>query len=126
MAGPHDPEERLRAAVQHLSLSADAALARLPSVVVRADELALNFADGLLSAGVHAGLTDAQRNALGALDGQLEAMSGTENDALWTDDAVRVSAEWASVRRLAGEVLTAFGWPRVPPGDPGHRYIPGS
>jgi hypothetical protein len=43
--------------------------------------------------------------ALTALDAQLDRMSGHENSALWTDEALHEPCEWEKVRRLAKATL---------------------
>lgn len=75
-----------------------------------ADELAFHF-DGLWMEGriQHAiEISPRARQRLDELDRALDAMSGPENAALWTLDALVQRPEWARVRRLAtvsGEAL---------------------
>jgi len=55
--------------------------------------------------------TDAQLLALQAMDTRLSAMVRARDAALWTEAARRDEPDWQEVRRLAAEVLSAFGWP---------------
>jgi hypothetical protein len=44
------------------------------------------------------------------LDSALNAMSGPQNAALWTEEALQSRPEWENVRNLAQRVLKSFGW----------------
>ena len=83
--------ERLVHSLQALAAPADVQLARFPDFVVKADELAHDFADALLLAAdcPQLQLEAGQRHALERLDARLARMSGSANARRWTDEAVR-------------------------------------
>ena len=120
--------ERLIHSLQALAAPADAQLARFPGFVVKADELALDFADALLliSDCPQVELSAAQQETLGQLDAHLEAMSAAPRAPLWTDAAVRGAPEWVTVRRLAREALVALGEAYALPPSSDSTYIPGA
>ena len=96
--------DQLRAAVARLASSADDQLAYVrqlgssPSV----DELALEFDDFARAVLAQPRLlTDEQRMAVENLDRQLDAMSGADRAALWTEAALGSAEEWHEVRRRA-------------------------
>lgn len=119
--------ERLVHSLQALAAPADVQLARFPSFVAKADELALDFADALLVANdcPQLRLTAAQRDALARLDQHLDGMSGAANAQLWTEHAVRSRPEWDAVRALARDVLAALGAPSDLPPPSSAVYIRG-
>ena len=95
---------QVHVATTRLSEPADAQIAHLESLgsAAIADELALVLNDVLGAAmAIPALFTLEQRNALLAVDRQLESMSGPENDELWTERALRTSVEWTVVRERA-------------------------
>ena len=67
------------------------------------DELALEFSDAFIVE--ERFLDDAVRSVAAQLDWQLEEMSGAQHRDLWTVEALKVSEEWARVRKLAAEIL---------------------
>jgi hypothetical protein len=94
----------LREAVNRLADTSENQIAWFIEKRLPADELALEFSDwaGLVPQLVEAGqLSPDAGIAIDALDRQLVSMSGKENAALWEDEALRDSAEWAKVRELA-------------------------
>ncbi len=106
-------EERLAAAVRHLALPADEALAQKPLSNDPPDEWALEF-DDLYTAYVDRLLAippEGRLEALQALDATLTRMSGSANAELWTPAAVRRDPRWEEVRALARNVLERFDWP---------------
>jgi len=119
--------ERLIIALRALAGPVDEQLARFPDFVVKADELALDFADAhlLLAQCQQLELTAAQRDAVAAVDRLLEQMSGREHAALWSEQALREAPEWDEVRYAAKAALAALGYAEgpVPPSDA--TYIPG-
>ena len=72
-----------------------------------ARDLALEFADALLlvSDCPQVLLNAAQRQALNALDEQLEEMLREGGSHLWQPSGLRQSVEWSTARRLAAEAL---------------------
>jgi hypothetical protein len=103
--------ERLVHTLQALAAPVDAQLARFPDFAVKADELALDFADALLLVLDCPQLTlePAQKEALLRVDRQLDKMSGTAKAPLWTTAALRDNPEWRTVRTLAVAALQALG-----------------
>lgn len=116
---------RLEWAVRALSQPHDIQESMFPSFVEVADELALNFEEGLNRyVDVPGGLdifTVEQRTALLDLDDYLTRMSGPDNLHNWTMEALVDSMEWETVRNLATLVLIVMGWPLSPP--PGNLDI---
>jgi hypothetical protein len=102
----------LRQIVRMLAAPGDEALALVPGGTVKADELALDFDNfgraALESLGPE--LTDAQRESLINIDLLLDAMSGSQQADLWTEDAVRTHPKWQAVREAARRALAEFGW----------------
>ncbi|MBY8825051.1 hypothetical protein [Sphingomonas colocasiae] len=116
-----DPLQR---AVLALAQPADVQLSLFPDFVCKGDELALDFEDALL-ASPDAARTDAQRAALGALDGLITSMSGERNSDFWLDEGMlRSHPIWEEIRASARACAAAFGWEmRIPPPS-GATYIP--
>ncbi len=107
--------KRLRWSLQSLSAGADQPTL-FPEHTTRANDLALDFDHwaSFVRGTYDKELSSSQADALAAIDRKLSTMSrdGTEFDLdLWTDAALRTSEQWAEVRLLAAEALTAFGWP---------------
>lgn len=118
---------RLMWALQALAMPANVQVTLYPDFVRKTDELALEFEEhfeGFLST-LAGELTGQRWGALKAVDDKLNAMSreGPKfSEALWEDDALESSQEWATLRNLAGEALTELGWPiESPPQDPRDR-----
>lgn len=105
-------ETGLHTAVRNLSLPGHDALSEVEFKGNCADCLALTFDEHYTS--FMASMTnlpdDAQLLSLQALDSALNAMSGPENLALWTDAAFASDPQWESIRELARKVMTEFGW----------------
>jgi hypothetical protein len=71
-------------------------------------------------------LTAPQADAVRALDGQLDRMSGEANAHHWTNNALVSDPAWVEVRRLARECLAVMNWgDAVPPRDRGAVYVSG-
>lgn len=100
--------ERLITALNALAAPVDVQLTRLPPFVQHADELAREFGDayGLVSDCPQVELTAGQRDVLRHIDTRLDALSGS-----WTARALRTSADWAELRRLASDALRLLGAP---------------
>ncbi len=117
---------QLQRAVRALMQPADIQLSYFPDFVCKADELALDFEDGLYERVGHEDEYPAeQRAAIDALGASLRAMGGGHNAVFWTDEAVRSHSRWEEVRRLAEAIVRACGWSPEPPGPSGAVYIPG-
>lgn len=95
-----------------------------PDLVVTPDELALSFDhwSSVICQGYGSELTATERASLEAIEQTLTRMSrdAVEFDAdIWTDNAVRTSADWTSLRQFAAAALDAFGWrAENPSGEP--------
>ena len=116
---------RLRHALQALALPAEAQLGLLPAFSGGADEFALNFDQWSRAASADRAIrmSRAQRDALKAVEGLLDKMSGEKNAHLWTMGALRGHREWTRLRKAARGALEAFGWGlEVPPSKP-FEYI---
>ncbi len=100
----------LRRSLQRLAAKADEQLRYLTllSPIVDVDELALELGDvypvlpQLQSAGL---VSSGGAHAIEDLHDQLDRMSGMQHRELWTEDALRSSAEWRAVRILAQRAL---------------------
>lgn len=68
-----------------------------------ADELGLEFDE----AATGASLSPDAKHRVSVLDAYLTRISGPTNAQVWTFEALRTSAEWKKVRRLAREALAA-------------------
>ena len=103
--------ERLVYALETLAAPADVQLARAPDFAARSGELALDFADALrlVTDCPQLHLTSAQRESLERLDTYLERLADSMSGELRTERAVRTSAEWSHVRRLAAGALAELG-----------------
>lgn len=80
-----------------------------------ADEIALSFHDVLVTWDPATRVDSVE--AIYALDARLDAMSGPEQHALWTDEALERASEWAGVRKEAAEILDrlGYGWRKPDP-----------
>lgn len=88
----------------------------------KADELALDFDDGLQMVG-HDKFSDEQRTAVQALDEILDRMSGEENASFWTEEALRADPTWDQIRSIAKAVVATFGWELRPPPPSNATYV---
>ncbi len=99
-------------ALRHLAMSPDDQMSYLAQIGNGSvDELALEFGDvaSMADARLKQGeISKAQHDKIVVLDAVLDRMSGRENAALWTADALRSSEEWEGVRRLAHECLRSL------------------
>jgi hypothetical protein len=96
----------LAAALANLAMPADAQIEYLEALGVApsADELALEFEDAVFGLQVAA----EAREFVAAVDAQLDRMSDQGEANLWEFNALRKSAEWREVRRLATLALDAL------------------
>jgi hypothetical protein len=112
---------QLRWSLQDLAASNQHSL--FPEWATTADHLALDFEQAVSAVLERYGdeLEPTQRTALDALRELLERMSRdhAEFDVdIWSVAALATSEQWAKVRRLAVESLSAFGWSEeLPPAD---------
>ena len=112
-------------AVQALAIPAEQQIALFPAFVCKGDDMVIEW-DLRLSQLDLDQLSSLQQDAIAQLDEYLVRISrgGPEfSEELWFEDsALRACPQWVEVRRLAQEILKAFGWPvESPPEDPGDR-----
>ena len=99
-------------------------LGLFPDFVCKADELALDFEDGLFELVGHENeITAEQRVALDALDALVTGMSGQRNASFWTEEALCSHPKWEAIRAAAKATAAAFGWELRRPGPSGAIYI---
>jgi hypothetical protein len=117
---------KLQRAIIALAQQAEVQLSLFPDFVCKADELALDFEDGLYEmVGHEAEFTEQQKSAVTALDALITSMSGQANTDFWTDDALRTNPTWEQIRALARIAAATFGWDSsaIPQSD--HVYVRG-
>jgi hypothetical protein len=85
-------------------------IAALPSFVVVADELALEF-DAAYSALEPSELPASVVPALGELDAELDRLSSASRVDAWSLDAVQHGADWAAIRERANRILAILSIP---------------
>ena len=84
--------------------------------IVLTDEMADDLAHWAECVSTYWELPQEQKTRLTELDGFLSEMSGSDNAAFWTDEALFTDSRWEKVRNLAPAALVSFGWPlEVPP-----------
>jgi hypothetical protein len=114
----------LERAVLALAQPADVQLSLFPDFVCKADELALDFEDGLYEiVGHESEISEAQHAAIHRLDKLITSMSGEQNASFWTEEAVLVHPVWEQIRLEAKATAAAFGWEMRLPPDSGAIYI---
>jgi hypothetical protein len=117
--------DQLQRAVLALAQPAEVQLSLFPAFVCKADELALDFEDGLYELVGHEDeITGEQRAAVDALKQMLLRMSGTHNASLWTEEALQSDARWEVVRSAAKATAAAFAWEIYRRSPSGAVYIP--
>lgn len=118
MSDVPDARLRLEWAVRALAQPAEIQRALFPDFVRVADELVLDLDDAvrdLSPARELASLSPAASEYLLSLDRALAELSAPEHAGLWTDAALRDDVHWARIRRYAGALVRAMGWPEEPP-----------
>ena len=93
-------------ALRLLALSAGEQLECFPSFVVVSDEMALLFDDQYRRWNPTGGGAEL-RARLEQIDGLLEEMGNDQN--LWSESALRKSAEWSKIRKIAKNALELVG-----------------
>ncbi|HEY0312212.1 MAG TPA: hypothetical protein VGC56_06920 [Allosphingosinicella sp.] len=117
--------DQLKRAVLALAQPPEVQLGLFPDFVCKAEELALDFEDGLYELVGHEDeITAQQRAAVDALDALLAIMSGQGNASFWTEEGVRSDPKWEEIRTAAKATAAAFGWELRPPGPSGAIYVP--
>jgi hypothetical protein len=116
--------DKLERAVLALAQPADVQLSLYPDFVCKADELALDFEDGLCEmVGHEEAFSPEQHRAIDALNDLLSSMGGELNAAFWTEDAVRTHPTWDEIRRLARDAVIVCGWELRRPPPPDGTYV---
>ena len=118
--------ERLKHSIQLLALPPEVQPALLPDFVCKADELALDFDHwhDVAISNFRSEMTSGQLSSLQALDQSLSALTGLGSQ-YWTDEQVRTSEKWRSIRGLAAAALCSFDWPRETPPSHADEYVRG-
>ncbi|TPG54595.1 hypothetical protein [Sphingomonas glacialis] len=102
---------QLQRAVIALAQPADIQLSLFPDFVRKADELALDFEDGLYEMVGHEGqFSEQQRGAIDALDALILSKIGEQHAAFWNETAVREHPFWEQIRIAAKDAAATFGW----------------
>lgn len=116
----------LQRAVMALAQEAEVQLSLFPDFVCKADELALDFEDGLYEmVGHEAEFSVEQKAAIAALENLLTSMSGQADADFWTEEALRSDPTWARIRALARTAVAVFGWGSSPMPQSDSVYVPG-
>lgn len=103
---------RLVESLQALALPATEQTALFPAFVHVPDELALTFEYSMRlmeQSAEFETLTALQRSTLGELDRRLAELSGQQNAAFWTVEALRQDPRWEELRTLARRILQSLG-----------------
>lgn len=102
---------QLQRAIIALAQPADVQLSLFPDFVCKANELALNFEDGLYEmVGHEAQFSAQQRAAIDVLDKLLSSKSSEQHASFWNDTALRKHPIWDEIRTAANAAAAAFGW----------------
>ncbi|MBN8811192.1 MULTISPECIES: hypothetical protein [Sphingomonas] len=102
---------QLQRAVIALAQPAGIQLSLFPDFVCKADELALDFEDGLYEmVGHEAEFSDEQRKAINILNQLLSKMVGEQHASFWTEAALREHPVWEEIRDAAKAAAATFGW----------------
>jgi hypothetical protein len=121
--------QRLEWSVRALAQPAHIQFGLFPDFVCVADELALDFDQWYQTFLDSAGdipFSEVQIELLSQLDAKLLEMSGPTNETLWTDDALKGSAEWHDLREFALHVIEKLCWSDDPPPPNGDVFIKGA
>lgn len=102
---------QLQRAVVALAQPANIQLSLFPDFVCKADELALDFEDGLYEmVGHEADFSSHQLAAIDALDKLLSSKSGEQHASFWTESALREHPVREEIRDAAKVAAEKFGW----------------
>jgi len=105
--------DRLVETIRWLAAEPAKALAVMPDERMTPDEIALDIEHWVSAARDWHLADDDVIDLLGEIDRTFKEMSGQENAARWTPEALRSSGEWASQRERAREVLRLMGVARA-------------
>lgn len=132
---PGSPEHRqwclarLQHALQRIALEPVEQIAQFPSIVVVADELALDLDHWTEVCRAWEYVEGKFDERLGKIDALLGGMSGPEQAERWTPEALVSDLGWQRARDMAREALRVAGWPQeVPPTpeDEGTAFVDGT
>jgi hypothetical protein len=118
--------EHLRHSIQLLACPAKTQLKLLPHIVIKADELALDFdlwKEAVLN-NFRSELSSDQLSSMEGIDHRLAELTQIGPNH-WAEDAVRDSEEWKHLRTLASEALKSFGWASETPPSHADEYVAG-
>lgn len=102
---------QLQRAVVALAQPADIQLSLFPDFVCKADELALDFEDGLHEMIGHEDqFSGEQRAAIDTLNKLILSKSGEQHASFWNETAVRENPIWDEIRIVAKEAAATFCW----------------
>ncbi len=102
---------QLQRAVVALAQTADIQLSLFPDFVCKADELALDFEDGLYEMVGHEDeFSGKQRAAIDTLDKLILSKCGEQDASFWNETAVREHPFWEEIRTAAKEAAATIGW----------------
>lgn len=118
-------EQRFMWSVQALAQPADVQRTLFPSFVCIGDELALGFDDAWRNWRARDPvLAESQRAAIEELNRYLDELSGEHNAEFWLNaDRLGQDRRWDSIRKKAGAVLDALGWPHDQPPRDGAIFV---
>ncbi len=102
---------RFRWSLQALASPADIQLELFPDIVLKVDELAIEFEQWYeLIKRRHSFFTPKQAALLEELNQRLDEISGPDNEHYWLEETLRTDAILEQIRNLAKRALQAFGW----------------
>jgi hypothetical protein len=102
---------QLQRAVIALAQPADIQLSLFPDFVRKADELALDFEDGLYEMVGHEGqFSEQQRGTIDVLNALISSKMGEQHAAFWNETAVRDHPLWEEIRIAAKDAAATIGW----------------
>jgi len=103
--------DKLQRAVIAMAQPAAIQLSLFPDFVCKANELALDFEEGLYEmVGHEAEFSDHQRATIDTLDKLLSSMGGEHHASFWTEAALHEHPIWDAIRDAAKAVAGTFGW----------------
>jgi hypothetical protein len=103
--------QEFRYSLQALAQPSYVQLAIYPDWVVKVEELALDYDHWYACVRPYTQyLSHDQKALLDEIAHRFDALTGTANSSLWTEEALEMSREWAEIRRLAQDALTLLGW----------------
>lgn len=102
----------LKASLQLLAAAAHDQVVHFesPDFDSKTDEMALDYDHWSTAVRSFWKLSDRQMALLEAINGYLESLSGEDNIAFWSDQALFDDPRWEEVRTMAKATLESFGW----------------